>query len=247
MAQTPRKKSPRAPSVALDEAIEHASKIYQKERRHPTPTDVVAQDLGYKGANNGSALSLMASLRYYGLLERPKEGHLAVSKDVEAYQYAPSDQMRRDLLLRWIKSPQVFLELLDKYDSGLPSDANLRFDLIQRGFSPGSAESVISAFKRSVEFARYYEKSPLAPESPGSTEFAEAVEPTRQEDAPRQPMVDSENGMGSQDSDLDRIPVRLSKGRRAWLVIPSPFFVADKKRLKAQIDLLLTDDEEQAQ
>ena len=45
--------------------------------------------------------------------------------------------------------------------------------------------------------------------------------------------------------DLDRIPVRLPGGRRAWLFIPSPFFSGDKARLKAQIDLLLTADEEE--
>jgi hypothetical protein len=34
----------------------------------------------------------------------------------------------------------------------------------------------------------------------------------------------------------------LSEGRKAWLVIPTPFYEADKLRLKAQIDLLLTED-----
>jgi len=42
--------------------------------------------------------------------------------------------------------------------------------------------------------------------------------------------------------DTDKIPVRLSEGRKAWLVIPTPFYEADKLRLKAQIDLLLTED-----
>jgi hypothetical protein len=42
----------------------------------------------------------------------------------------------------------------------------------------------------------------------------------------------------------DRIPVRLAGGRRAWLLIPHEFREADKTRLKAQIDLLLTEDEE---
>jgi NAD(P)H dehydrogenase (quinone) len=42
----------------------------------------------------------------------------------------------------------------------------------------------------------------------------------------------------------DRIPVRLTAGRKAWLEIPTPLYVADKERLKAQIDLLLAEDEE---
>ena len=46
------------------------------------------------------------------------------------------------------------------------------------------------------------------------------------------------------DGELDRIPVRLPGGRRAWLSIPTPFYAADKERLKAQIDLLLTEEDE---
>jgi hypothetical protein len=45
-------------------------------------------------------------------------------------------------------------------------------------------------------------------------------------------------------NDVDRIPVRLAGGRRAWIEIPMPFYEADKDRLKKQIDLLLTNDDE---
>ena len=48
MVDTPRKKSPRAPTMALDEALERAMKAYDKERLHAAPTNVVAQNLGYK-------------------------------------------------------------------------------------------------------------------------------------------------------------------------------------------------------
>jgi hypothetical protein len=47
-----------------------------------------------------------------------------------------------------------------------------------------------------------------------------------------------------EDSGIDRIPIRLAGGRRAWIEIPSPFFSADRERLKKHIDLLLTDDED---
>jgi hypothetical protein len=45
------------------------------------------------------------------------------------------------------------------------------------------------------------------------------------------------------DAGTDSIPVRLSGGRKAWLAIPTPFYADDKLRLKAQIDLLLAQDE----
>ena len=107
MNEVLRKKSPRAPSIPLDEAIERTLRVYEKEKRHPTPTEVVAQDIGYKSANNGAALAVLASLRYYGLLERPEDGKLSVSKDVENYRYSPDEKTKRDLLLKWLRTPQV--------------------------------------------------------------------------------------------------------------------------------------------
>jgi len=247
MNEVLRKKSPRAPSIPLDEAIERTLRVYEKEKRHPTPTEVVAQDIGYKSANNGAALAVLASLRYYGLLERPEDGKLSVSKDVENYQYSPDEKTKRVLLLKWLRTPQVFADLLDRYPGGLPSDANLRFDLINRGFSPPAADSVISVFRRSAQFA-----SPMEPQEQ-RTSAPIAGEPSAVEPVPSEiPLGGAATSrttasMLQPASDLpddgtDKIPVRLSGGRRAWLVIPTPFYESDKARLKAQIDLLLSED-----
>jgi|SRR5207302_960294 len=247
MDQAVRKKSPRAPSIALDDAIERALKVYEKERRHVAPVDVFAQDLGYKSANNGAALATLASLRYYGLLDRPREGHLAVSKDVESYKFAPSDELRRELLVKWLKAPPIFSELLEKYQDGLPSEATIRYDLIQRGFTPPTAEACINVFRRSVDFTRYFElgakEQPQAPQmepttvDPGGGEsIGSLIERTGRDS-------DRAGDIAPKTTLMDRIPVRLAGGRRAWLEIPTPFYGSDKDRLKAQIDLLLTDDE----
>lgn len=244
--EAPRKKSPRAPSLSLGEAIERALGIYEKERRHAAPTDVIAQNLGYKSANSGSALSAIASLRYYGLLEKAQEGKLAVSKEVESFRFAPNDELKDALLLKWLKSPQVFAELLDRYEQELPSDATMRFSLIDRGFTPGAAESLLGVFRKSVEFAKYYERKQRPNDADAPSSAAPRVE---EESRPQAEATNPDDSAPGQDQKLvlagyDRIPVRLTGGRRAWLEIPSPFYSADKKRLKAQIDLLLTEDDE---
>jgi hypothetical protein len=263
MAESPRKKSPRAPSIALDEALDRALKAYDKERLHPAPTQVVAQNIGYKSANNGAALSTLAALRYYGLLDRPKEGLLAVAKEVESFRFAPNEELRSSLLVKFLRQPSLFSDLLEKYESGLPSDANLKYELIQRGFAPAAAESVLAAFKRSVEFASFYERksdSPALAEAAAEAEADPALEEQKESDPQilgysnhSQPLVNelqparaAQPGLAGDDVDQDRIPVRLPGGRRAWLLIPSPFYSSDKARLKAQIDLLLTEDEEAA-
>jgi hypothetical protein len=233
-----RKKSPRAPSMPLDEAVDKASGIYDKERRHAAPVDVIAQNLGYKSANNGAALSAIATLRAFGLLEKAQDGKLAVSKDVETYRFAPSEEMKNSLRIKWLRSPGIFGQLLDGYVGGLPSDANLRFDLIERGFSPASAESTLGVLKKSVEFARYFELHAPAPA---------ADAPAAADDHPEDPSplhADRANARATGSVGADRIPVRLAGGRRAWLEIPTPFYEADKEQLVAQINLILTDDEE---
>jgi hypothetical protein len=253
-----RKKSPRAPSIPLDDALDKALKVYEKERLHPAPADVVAQHMGYKDANNGRALGALASLRYYGLVERNSNGLLSVTKDVESYRYAPSEEMRRAYLRRFLTAPVLFAELLERYSSGLPSDGNLRYELIQRDFLPPTAESLVGILRRSADFAKVYEEPPQeAPPVAAEVEEVESVaEPAQQVEiaraAPVVPAVQQRSENVQRDESLsaeemtghDRIPVRLSGGRRAWLLIPHVFREADKQRLKAQIDLLLTEDEE---
>jgi hypothetical protein len=244
MNEAIRKKSPRAPSIPLGEAIESALRVYEKEKRYPAPTEVVAQGMGYKSANNGTALGALASLRYFGLLEKPEDGKLAVSKDVENYQYAPDPKIKSELLLKWLRAPSIFADLLDRYPGGLPSDANLRFDLINRGFSPAAADSAISVFRRSAEFAGYNasqrDESNQADRQAGEALAFETgvVHAASSIVGSSKPPLQSELSV----DETDTIPVRLSEGRKAWLVIPTPFYEADKLRLKAQIDLLLTED-----
>lgn len=252
MVDSPRKKSPRAPTMALDEALDRTLKAYDQERLHPAPTNVVAQNIGYKGITSGSALAALASLRYYGLLERPGEGLLAVSKDVEAYKFSPSADLKRSFLFNFLRKPALFAELLDKFASGLPSDANLKYELIQRGFIPATAGSVVAVFRRSVDFAGYFDRV-------DEELVVDPSEVASVDSGPATPVVSTapmstERVVGSFDHTAsspiteegldDRIPVRLSGGRRAWLTIPTPFFAADKLRLKAQIDLLLTAEDE---
>lgn len=252
-----RKKSPRAPSIALDEALDRALKAYDKERLRPAPTEVVAQNLGYKSANNGAALSALASLRYYGLVERPKDGLLAITKDVESYKFSPNDERKKSLLIDFLKKPAIFAELLVQYESGLPSDANIRYELIQRGFSPNTAESVVTIFRKSVDFAGFFSApQAISVEAVVSSETQQGAakeqhgtnssqpQPLEQSmAAARSPSIGS-NPMPVTTDEGDQIPIRLHGARRAWLVIPVPFYEADKVRLKAQIDLLLTQDEE---
>ncbi|WP_322105250.1 hypothetical protein [Paraburkholderia sp. J41] len=240
--------------MPLDDAIERTAKLYEKEGRHPTSADVVAQGLGYKDSNNGRAAQTLASLRYYGLVERPKEGYLAISKDFESYHFAPDPRVKREFLVKLLQTPPVFAELLEKYESRLPSDATIKFDLIQKGFASATADNCVALFRRSVEYVKYYDGPEDSPSMVEEAEVDEVGGESTNYSLPSVPKVgvpqvspgeleQSQPPAREARSEMVRIPVRLPKNRQAWLEIPIPFFEADKKRLKAYIDLQLTDDE----
>lgn len=262
------KRSPRAPSIPLDDAIDRAIRVYEKERHHVVPIDVVAKALGYSGAKNGSALTTIATLRYYGLLERPKQGFLAVSRDVGEYKANPNVARKHELRRKWLRNPPIFSELLDKYaaEGELPSEDALRWEFIQRDFSESSAAECAGIFTRSVAFAQYFE--------------GDGEEEVEQEDqrhalvvAPRgethQPTTAPEGGLRGGRSDPSvpiqraalsespaagrsespaaapqRIPIRLpGPGQRfAWLEVPLPFYAADKAQISRQLEIMITDD-----
>lgn len=254
-----RKRSPRAPLISLKEAVDRASKVYEKEGRHPASADIVAQHLGYKSADNGAAKQTLAALGYYGLTDRPAEGMLAVTKSIEEFKFAPSEALRSEILQKWLLTPVVFAELLEKFQGRLPSDASLKFELIQKGFNPATADECLAAFVDSVQYVTHARQlvapdvhtAEVEADKTGSEAAAGAtIEATGNPiDAPgrhSEPGARATVPSGDivEDASSDRIPVRLAGGRRAWLVIPSPFYAADKRRLISQIELLLADDEE---
>lgn len=262
-----RKNSPRAPTLSLDEAIARTAKIYKEEGRHAAPAEVAMRHIGYTG-KNGAALSALASLGYWGLIERPRDGLVMITKPFEDYEFTPDEEHKRQLLIEFVRNPPLFASLLDQYQERLPSEATLKYDLIQRGFNPNAAAVCMAVFKRSVEFARYFEKGAVSTTSPEANQqdiiqTLEASIPAQQpengvmpspvilappsQSEPERQSLQDYSGLQSNNIEpgIDRIPIRLAGGRRAWLEIPTPFFSADKKRLKKHIDLLLTDDEEE--
>ncbi len=233
-----RERSPRAPSMPLEDAVQKVTQIYDREGLHAVPLDVAAGHIGYKDARNGAAKSALASLRGYGLIAYAPNSKLLVSKDVQVFKFAPNEETKKQILINWLRQPSVIANLLDKYSDHLPSEKTLLFDLIQSGFTEGTAKEFVEVFKKSVDFTHYYESKPqVQTETPEDLNHGAGEDPGK----PAEGKPDQSNRKGH---DSDRIPVRLSGGRRAWLEIPVPFFEQDKERIKKQVDLILVDEDE---
>jgi hypothetical protein len=243
-----RKNSPRAPSMALEECLARAIKMYQAERRHPTRVEVAMGHIGYTG-KSGAALQAMASLGYWGLVERPKDGYVAVAKDVEDYQFTPDSKLKQGLLKKFMRSPALFASMLDQYGPHLPSDQTITFELIQRGFSPPAAGACLNVFKKSLDFSNYFAGEVV---EEGFSGFKDEVHDEPAATLGQHSQGDAVSGkeghaVGGANSSPHghRLPVKLSGGRTAWIEFPDPFYSADRVRLKGYIDLHLADDEEE--
>lgn len=235
-------RSPRAPSLSLPKALDKALAAHALAGEQALPTEDMARHLGYASLNNGRALATLASLRYFGLLDSAGEDTVALSPKVTQYRDAPDEAARRALLQHWLHQPAVFASLLEQFPQELPSDAVLHQALIQRGFQPSAAQSCAAVLRQSVAFAGQPpspQTEAVAPQTSSGTDSFTKLESLALPALPFAPPVPD---LGQ----ADCIPVRLSGGRRAWLVIPAVFHEADKARLKAQIDLLLTTEQEVA-
>lgn len=239
-------RSPRAPSLSLADALEKVMVLYSAKQLHAVPLDIAAKHIGYKNAKSGAALTTIASLRYFGLLERPQKGQVNVSKDVEIYKYSPDPKEKKGILEHWLQSPDVFKDLFEKYGDSAPTLETITYSLIRSGFRPNTANSVSQAFVESLHYIKFEFGQQSAPYIDESEKINFDVSPVNEANFEIQiePNVEKEIDQSPSGHDVDKILVRLSGGRRAWLVLPTKLYERDKKRIKAQLDVVLADDED---
>lgn len=247
-------RSPNYPQQSLEWAVSSGLSLLEKENLHAVPVDIVARNLGYKDANNGKARRVLANLKAFGILDKASGGKLAVSQDVQRFKLAPSDADKINYLKQWVIKPALYSKLLEKYPGELPSDGALVFELVnEHGFNEDAARKAIEVFRESIRFVESksghitnedgdddIEEEEEEPESPNSNvenkkETAPVVAPNLNNTPPPPPTPTSGNV---------RYPIRLAGGRMAYIDVPDPFYEKDKDKLKAQLEIIGTVDED---
>lgn len=151
MAQT-KFRSPNYPRLAFDGALEKVRIIYGKQHKHAASRDVIAQALGYKNFNTGTAKAVIASLKYYRLLEPAGEGFRVSADAIRVLELPKEDPERIQALLRILFAPSVFAELRRNYRDELP--LSVRHNLVTREFSPKAADEIIRLYRSNFDFLR---------------------------------------------------------------------------------------------
>lgn len=181
-----RPRSPKYPRLPLREAIERVGQVYRAEHTHKVEKLAVAKDLGY-GSLNGASVSLIGTLKSYGLLQEDKEG-VRVTDDAVIILRAPEgDPERAEALRRVAFAPRVFDELREAFGddpSDVPSETTLRFRLEKKGFLEKAADEAIRTYRDNLEHV-----------SGKWTEYTAAEEPV--DDQPVEVEVQSQQTVGT--------------------------------------------------
>jgi len=225
-APTPTRKptgrSPSYPSINLETAIRRTRELYERERQHPTSVDTIVRHWGYRGMSGPAAMAF-AALKKFGLVLAEGKGserrgrltHLAVEIIANPDPAERANAIKHAALL-----PAIHREIWEKYDTNLPSDANLQWELVRkRGFTESGAEEFIRQYKQTVVFAQL-DNSDHAPAS--TVDDADDDDPVVEDDQPARGLAYT----GRIEQAGTRYPIPIFNGRN--VVIEGEFPLSEE-------------------
>jgi hypothetical protein len=173
----PRHRSPNYPAIGLREALERTKRFYAMDGKAGAPTETAAKHIGFASAH-GQALSVLAALKSFGLLE-DKSGRVApTQRAVELLHLPEQDPRRIQSLQEAALAPTIYRQLAQQYrETGLPSDDTLKAELIAyKSFNPKSVDDFVKGFKDTLNFSGLSDFSMIESELEMNTEQAEVTE-----------------------------------------------------------------------
>ena len=148
-----KERSPNYPGFGLETAVQYVQQIYDKERRSAVPVDVAAKALGY-ASPSGPALTKIASLRQYGLVDKAGAGRLKVSDlALDFILHASGDSEYQKAARTAAMTPPLFQQLFKEYADGSNDAMNAHLVKTLK-FSPEGSARVIKAYRDTVSFAK---------------------------------------------------------------------------------------------
>lgn len=146
-----RLRSPRYPSMSLEDAISHGRTIFDKDRRHPIAREVAAAHIGYKSLN-GAADSALSSLMQFGILEKVAKGEVRISQWAVDILHPDSPAQRISAIRSAATNPVLFQALDDRFRDAIPSNETLRSYLTRENFNDRAINPIIAAYTKTRSF-----------------------------------------------------------------------------------------------
>jgi len=162
-----RTRSPAYPAINLETAVKRAKEFYANEHRNPSTLTVVVGHWGFAEKSSGG-LTTAAALKSFGLM-RDLEG-TGVRK-VQLTELAlrivlderPDSRERAEAIKKAALLPKMHIFLWNKYGPELPSDANLRHELIfDWKFNENAVADFIQEYRQTISFAKLTESDKIS-------------------------------------------------------------------------------------
>lgn len=195
-------RSPSYPATPLSTAVQRAKVLYDIERRNPAPIKAIQEHWGFK-ANTGPANLAVAALKKYGLIADSGSGQARVAHLTQlGYDVVnhPDEGARHAAIVKAALNPPIHRAVWERYSAeGLPSDATLRYDLVNnRGFTETGATEFIAQFRKTVAFANLVGATSVGLDNPhqgGEEGDDDAEEFEHEQPKPQQRRKPSEPGV----------------------------------------------------
>jgi hypothetical protein len=173
MAKT---RSPNYPMTDLGTALGLIQPVYKAEHRNKMSRAVLARHMGHNSLN-GRALTRIGAVRAYGLIEGSGD-EIRVSEDAVRALMAPANSQEQKMAMaRCAFRPSLFQDIRKDFPNTHPSDENLRYGLIKKGYTPNAAGKAALAYLKTMQLvgdaAEAY--------NPLSQEQGSPVQPAKQE------------------------------------------------------------------
>ena len=240
-----RHRSPAYPAIGLRNAVGRIQAIYGADRTAGSPRDAALQHMGFNRAH-GQALAVLSALKKYGLVEEQNRRVTLTRRALEILVRPENDQRRTEAVRAAARAPDIYRELLEQFDEGLPSDESLYAELItDKGFNPNAVNGFIRDFRDTLDFAGLSPQDVLESDPGGSD-----MSPDRAQEAPANrpdhPNLPPETGrpdmfgsfFGANDDPSKMYSWPLGKGVKAILEFKGQTVTRDHlTRLQKYLDL----------
>lgn len=231
-----RERSPSYPGINLENAIDRAETLRQRDGRAWTPSSAAFEHWGYRPRSSSGQVAL-AALTKFGLAEAQGSGELRQVRLTELamrilLDERPDSEERREAIKEAALNPAIHRELLDEFDGSLPSDSNLRFQLrANRRFTDQGAVDFIAEFRSTLEYANLGNSGTLSEpvidkDTPSESEEPSMSPPPVSQQAPvvAQPPSQPSTEMPGNESVR---AVQLPLSGTAWATLQASFPLTD--------------------
>ncbi len=170
-----RVRSPKYPTMNLEQAINRARLFWDHEKRNTVPVSIAVKHWGYQAKSSGGPKAI-AALINFGLM-----GDKGSSQDRKVYLTDQAIRIlldtraesteRDDLIREAAMRPKIYKEVIAAYPDGLPSVDTLRHFLIfDKEFNEDSVDGFIKDFRATLAFAKLRESGKVEALDRASTE-----------------------------------------------------------------------------